>query len=413
MGRIAVVVALNLVAAAAYGFVAAQMGFFSHMSETLFSSPDSLGYRDVGNWLFGAIPNPVESLHRPFLYPLLLGAASRIGGDAAIWTLNLLLWLGTVNVTAVATWRMTGRPLLGAIVFLLLATNVSLIVLSFQALTELTVAFLESIWILGLALSTLPPSRPRDFAMLLLPISLLTVVKPAYQIELVIGLVLLAIVIWRLHGNRASAAVVVAACCIPIAFQLGLNATANHVFSLSSTGDAEVRGYYVSQVYASINGLPDDLVAARQVVYGWSNSQVASFLVDHRGPAIRIIVSNLHSNLASGSNFIDPGKTPLLAAAVRDTNRAFLRVHLIFVPIVAFAIWRRRDVSLVLLYGFALVVILVPSLIVDQGDRYIEMALPIWAAAYALAVSELLPLISRAVARWRGKSPPSVPFSHT
>ncbi|HEX9098375.1 MAG TPA: hypothetical protein VF956_02680 [Candidatus Dormibacteraeota bacterium] len=393
MRRIAVVVALNLVAAAAYGFVAAQMGFFSHMGETLFSSPDSLGYRDVGNWLFGAIPNPVESLHRPFLYPLLLGAASRIGGDAAIWTLNLLLWLGTVNVTAAATWRMTGRPLFGAIVFLLLATNVSLIVLSFQALTELTVAFLEAIWILGLALSTLPPSRPRDIAMLLLPISLLTVVKPAYQIELLVGLVLLAIVIWRLQRGRAAAAVVVAACCIPIAFQLGLNATANHVFNLSSTGDAEVRGYYVSQVYASINGLPDDLVAARTVVYGWSNSQLVSFLMDHPGPAVGTLVSNLHSNLASGSNFIDSGKTPLLAAAVRDTNRAFLRVHLIFLPVVAVAIWLRRDVRLVLLYAFAVVVILVPSLIFDQGDRYIEMALPLWAAAYALAVSDLLSLI--------------------
>jgi predicted DNA repair protein MutK len=162
MRRIAVVVALNLVAAAAYGFVAVQMGFFSHMGETLFSSPDSLGYRDVGDWLFRAIPNSVESVHRPFLYPLLLGGALRIGGNPAIWALNLVLWFGTVNVTAAATWRMTARPLLGAIVFLVLATNVSLIVLSFQALTELTVAFLESIWIFGLALIALPPSGPRE-----------------------------------------------------------------------------------------------------------------------------------------------------------------------------------------------------------------------------------------------------------
>jgi hypothetical protein len=206
---------------------------------------------------------------------------------------------------------------------------------------------------------------------------------------------------------------VVAACCIPIAFQLGLNATANHVFSLSSTGDAEVRGYYVSQVYASINGLPDDLVEARKVVYRWSNGQVVSFLVDHRGLAIRTLVSNLHSNLASGSNFIDPGKTPLLAATVRDTNRAFLRLHLIFLPVVALAVWRRRDVRLVLLYVFALVVILVPSLIVDQGDRYIEVALPLWAAAYALAVSDLLPDISRSIARWRRKAPQSLPLGNT
>jgi len=53
----------------------------------------------------------------------------------------------------------------------------------------------------------------------------------------------------------------------------------------------------------------------------------------------------------------------------------------------------------VLLYAFALALILVPSLIVDQGDRYIEMALPLWAAAYALAVSDLLPDVLRIVRR--------------
>jgi hypothetical protein len=45
--------------------------------------------------------------------------------------------------------------------------------------------------------------------------------------------------------------------------------------------------------------------------------------------------------------------------------------------------------------------ILVPSLIFDQGDRYIEMALPLWTAAYALAISNLIPEISRFVARRR------------
>jgi hypothetical protein len=54
-----------------------------------------------------------------------------------------------------------------------------------------------------------------------------------------------------------------------------------------------------------------------------------------------------------------------------------------------------------LLYVFAAVLILVPSLIYDQGDRYIEMALPLWTAAYALAISNLIPEISRFVARRR------------
>ena len=294
MRRVALIVALNLVAAVIYAVVAAQTQFFGHLHETLFSSPDSLTYHDVANWLLGAAPNPIESTHRPFLYPLLLGISERIGGAPGIWILNLACWLGMLNLTAAATWRMTGRPALGAIVFLVLATNVSVIVLSFQALTESLTVLLESIWILGLALSALPPTRPRDLAMLLLPISLLTVVKPGYEIELIVALILLAITIWRMPRGRALATLVVGVCVIPVLFQVGLMATANHFVGVSKSGEAELKLYYASQVYASLNGLPDDLVAARVIVGPMSDVQVVEYLLNHPRTAVGTLVGNLH-----------------------------------------------------------------------------------------------------------------------
>lgn len=404
MRTLALILVFNMAAAAMYAWVAGQLSFFNHLSETLFSSPDSQTYHDVANWLFGTAPNPVESQHRPFLYPLLLGLAERVSGTPGIWALNLLCWFGMLNVTAAATWRMTGRPLLAAIVFLGMATNISLIVLSFQALTEALTAFLESLWILGLAVTVLPPFKARHIALLLLPIALLTVVKPGYQLELLIAFALLAITVWRWRRGRAMAIVAVAASCTPVIFQLGLMATANHTFGLSSTGGIELKNYYASQVYASINGLPDDLVAARVDVDRMSDSEVVAFLFKHPGPAIGTLVANLHGNLTSGSNFVDPAKTPFLADAVRDANRAYLKLHVVFLPLVAIAIWFRRDVRLLLLYSFAVMVTLVPSLIVDQGDRYILMALPLWAAAYALTISDLLAAISETLARRRAKS---------
>jgi hypothetical protein len=397
--RLALFMALNVVAVVAYALVAFQMGFFSHLSDTLFWSPDSHTYRDVGQWLLGAASNPLESQHRPFLYPLLLGLAEKLGGAPGIWILNLVCWFGMLNVTAAATLRMTGRLTIAAVVFLVLATNASLIVLSFEAITESLTAFLESVWILGLAFSRLPPTRPREAAMLLLPISLLTVVKPQFQFQLVIALVLLAITIWRLRKGRAALAVAVVACCVPVGFQLGLMATANHMLAISDSGEAEFKLYYASQVYATINGLPDDLVAARVEVGRLSNRQAAAFLLDHPGTAINTLVSNLHRNLTSGSNFVDPTQAPLLADTIRNTNRLYLKLHVVFLPIVCLAIWRRRDLRLLLLYLFAVLVTLLPSLIVDQGDRYIELALPLWAAAYGLAVADLLPDVSHALQR--------------
>ena len=396
MRRLAVIVALNLVAVAVYAFVAVQVGFFSHMSDTLFWSPDSHSYRDVADWLFGG-PNTVQSTHRPFVYPLLLGLVQRIAGDWGIWAFNFLCWLAALNMTAGAAWRMTGRMWIGGIVFLVLATNVSIIVLSFQALTELLTLMLESVWILGLALSSMPPAKPREFAMLLLPLALLAVVKPGYQLELFVALLLLGITIWRLGRGRVPAIVAVAACCIPIAFQLGLSAVGNHFIGLSSTGEIELRDYYVAQVYAELNGLPDDLATARSTVDIWSTSQMANFLFNHPALAVRTLVTNLHDNLAAASNFIDPARNHFLWSLVRETNRVYLRLDLIFMPIVAIALWRRRDVRLLLLYLFALVLVLMPSLIYDQGDRYVNMAVPFLAVAYTVAISNLAPEIRRIV----------------
>lgn len=397
MRRIVLFAALNLAAVGAYAVVAGQFGFFNHMSDSLFWSPDSHTYRDVGQWLLGAAANPAESRHRPFLYPLLLGLTDRAGGAPVIWALNAACWLGMLNLVAVAIIRLTGRLSIGVIAFLVLATNASLIVLSFQALTESLTAFLESLWILGLALSRFPPARPVELTMVVLPLSLLVVVKPEFQIELLIAIVLLAITIWRLRKGHALLAATVAACCLPVIFQVALMAGANHLVAVSNSGDIEFKSYFVSQVYASLNGMPDDLVAARNVVGVWSDRQAVEYLLEHRGRTINTFVNNLHRNLTSGSNFVIPSQTPLLADVITNTNRTYLKLHVLFLPIVAVAVWRRRDWRLVLLYVFAGLVTLVPTLIVDQGDRYIEVALPLWVTAYGLAVADLLPDVSHAV----------------
>jgi hypothetical protein len=383
-------VGLNVFAAALYAFVAVRLGFFGHVGASLFWSPDSHSYKEVADWLFGG-PNSIETMHRPFFYPLLFGSFQRLGGDWGIWALNLLCWLSTLNLAAAAAWRITGRLAAGAVVFLLVATNISIIVLTFQALTEPLVLLLESLWIAGLAWTTLPPSRPRDFAALLLPITLLAVVKPSYQLEVVIGLVLLAITLVRTSGRRLRTAATVVACCLPLAVQLTLNLTANHFFGLSSTGELEFRDYYVAQVYAEVKGLPLDLTQARADVASLTTSEMVKYLVDHREKSVAVLFENLHGNLTSPSPFIDSSNNPTLASAVQQTNRAYLRVHLVFLPIVALALWRRRNVRLLLLYVFAAILILYPSLIYDQGDRYINMAMPFWSVAYVVAVVQLLP----------------------
>ena len=380
---------LNLLAGGFYLLIAVRIGFFQHVAATIFSTPDSHSYREVAEWLFGG-PNSIETLHRPFLYPLLLGVAQRIAGEWGIWALNLICWFGMLNLTSVAAWRMTGRLAAGAVVFVVMATNLSIIALTFQGLTESLVLLLEAAWVAGLAWSRLPPGRSRDFVMLFLPVTLLSVVKPAYQIEVVIGLVLLIVTLLRMQGRRLGAAVAVAACCLPIVAQLALNATANHFIGLSSTGELELKDYYFAQVYAEINGLPLDLTQARSDVAAMTSGQMLTYLLDHKQVAVGTLIENLRGNLTSPSPVIDPSANPTLWSLTQNTNRLYERLHVLFLPIVVVAVWLRRDPRLVLLYLFAALLILYPSLIYDQGDRYITMAMPFWSAAYVLAVVQLL-----------------------
>ena len=237
--------------------------------------------------------------------------------------------------------------------------------------------------------------------MLVLPISLLTVVRPQFEIQLGIALVLLAVSIWRLRGGRLVPAAVAVACCVPVMFQVGLMATTNHFVGVSQSGDVEFRLYYTSQVYATLNGLPDDLVAARTVVGPWRDGDALGYLAQHPQTAAGTLFNNLHRNLTSSSNFVDATQLPGLAELIRSTNRLYLKAHFVFVPIVLLALWRRRDARLLFLYLFAGLATVLPSLIVDQGDRYIQVALPLWACAYGLAVADLLPDVSRAFVRLR------------
>jgi len=121
------------VAAGAYLLVSWQSGYLAHPTAGVFSSPDSHEYRQVADWIFGARGSADASAWRPFLYPLVLGLADRVGGTTAVWLLNLALWFAAMNIAAAAAYRLVKSEWAAILAFLALATNVSLILLTYQA----------------------------------------------------------------------------------------------------------------------------------------------------------------------------------------------------------------------------------------------------------------------------------------
>jgi hypothetical protein len=155
-------VILNLIALISYLLVGWASGSVRNVYSSVFSRPDSVEYRAVADWIFGAQRSADALAWRPFLYPLLLGLAQRAGGLLGIWFLNVALWFIALNVAAAATYRFVKSIWAAALVFVLLATNVSLILLTFEGLTEITVVALMAVWIYGLTYLTRRPTASQS-----------------------------------------------------------------------------------------------------------------------------------------------------------------------------------------------------------------------------------------------------------
>ena len=389
--RWSLVIILNLIAAIIYvavGYASgllipvqtAHSGFFS-----LFSSNDSLQYHAVADWIFGARDRPVAaSAGRPYLYPLLLGAAERIGDLRGIWLLNVLLWFTMLNVAAAATYRFVKSTWAAAIVFLVLAADASLIVLTFKALTEITTVALLAICMYGLSHLT-RQATPSQVAWTLLPVALLVVVKPQFELLLVVVAVALVVLIVK-SPARGLAAVVFVVCLIPVAIQLASMEYFNGYFGLSTVGESTLRGYYLPRIEVAL-GQSTTITEGRLRIAMLSNAEAARFVLDHFGTAVNVFLTSLKENLLAGSGFVQ--NHPRLSDVIRATQAVFFVLQILLVPLAAAALWLKRDGKLALL-GVAIVnVFIAGGFTFNQGDRIMIIALPLWLVALVISFYEV------------------------
>ena len=384
MRRLSLLIILNLIAAISYLLVGWASGSLAHIDTSVFGgSSDSPEYHAVADWIFGARASADESAWRPFLYPMLIGLAERLGGTRGVWLLNVALWFTTLNVAAAATYRFVKSNWAVALVFLVLATNVSLILLSFEALTEITTVALLAVWIYGITRLT-RRSTPSQVAWALLPVALLVVVKPEFELLLVVMAVVLAIGIMKSPGSGL-AAVVFVACLIPVAIQLAVSVHFNGSLGISTIGDRTLRRYFLSRLDIAI-GQSSNIEMARLHMAGLSNLEAVRFVLNHFGDAVVVFASTLRENLLVGSNFISGH--PLIERAVRVTEHAYYYLLVALIPLVGLALLRARDGRLALLCIATLNVLLAGGLTFYQGDRITIVALPLWLTASMLAVKE-------------------------
>ena len=78
-----------------------------------------------------------------------------------------------------------------------------------------------------------------------------------------------------------------------------------------------------------------------------------------------------------------------LSDAIQVTQVVYFVLQLALVPLVAIALWFKRDGRLALIYVATLNVYLAGGFTFNQGDRIMIIALPVWLVAFVVAIYEV------------------------
>jgi hypothetical protein len=180
--------------------------------------------------------------------------------------------------------------------------------------------------------------------------------------------------------------VVLAACTIPIAIQVGLMVHFNGYVGISSVGDSTLRGYYLARLELAIGG-SKDLADARLKTQAMSNADAARFVVGHAAAAVRVFVATIIENLLAISSFVRGHQR--LKQFMQATQLVYFAMLIATIVLGVVTLWRRHDIRLALLGAAILNILVTVGLTFGQGDRITVIMVPVLLVSFVAAIAQL------------------------
>lgn len=383
-----------------YFLITLPFGYFQHINTIMFYSPDSRSYGSVADWILGS---GVSSylLTRPFLYPLIIMIGKTIAGSYGIWGLQLIMWIIS-GLLMYRTLKITTRNYyicaLGSVLY---TGNVTLILLTLHALTEVTAILLISIliaWIINIK----NIEKNHFWSVVLFMLSLLVLVKPLF-IYVWIILLLYRIVTFmydRLkQQNSWKHLGFLFVAILPILVQVSLMEIKFDQFTISNIGSATLKNYLFARVYGDINQI--SVEQARIDTVDYSQVDIYKFLLTHIGTTIESYFKSIINNIISKSNFVNiPRQNKFLYEYMKLVNIGYSVIHTLMIPVsiillVLLSMKRLRNESMIILLLLILLCMIFISsgITFGQGDRIILPSLPVWIILYCTVFSWLYNIV--------------------
>ena len=358
-------------------------GFTDIWRDFLIQSPDSPTYSEMGLWLLGMGGTP--SSFRPFFYPLILGIMSRFGSVAVI-CFQGLLWIGAVNCLSYANFLLGGKRLYLLTGFSV-AINPSLIVYSFQVLSETLAFFLLSAWYVTYALSCVTTHKQGWNVAAITLMSAAAVTRPVF-LPLVFMLLIATLFSPRLRPRSLRAGVALCLLSLsPVIIQLVIFHHAFGVIGFSEIGTVTFRLYYLPAYWVRL--FPSfSFEQARSAVSGLSNLEILALIFQHPTTAAHIYLELIvFQNILAPIGTIVAESHPVLISLSALINRLYAMCLLALPFLILLVRIRRLENYLFQPFIVSFFLIGCSGISFWQGDRLVAPGMTLAVAVFLLAAS--------------------------
>lgn len=380
---------LNLLVIIFYFFIYKNLHF--QLSEKImFSTPDSNSYLNVSEWInTGKISNSI--IIRPFLFPLILFICLKIG-YLTIWYFNLILWIISYNLIYLTVINITKNKKYAVLSTLIFVTNISLITISFHALTELTATFLISLFCYILVKSRFTENKIKLFHFLIITLIILSLIKPVFiYFTIFFGLFMLIKGYLNIYFHKPKLLFLLILITSPLILQISINKTLFNTFSISKIGNQTITDYFLSD--GIIHLKKKNRNDARKIARNMNKNEKIELLMNNKFLYFKIFKNNVIENIRSSSNFLNYPKgsiNPKMYNYMTTLNKLYFKLHLSFaflVPISIILMLKNKKKELLfittIMYSIIVFILFTSGVSNRQGDRLVLPSIGCWTALYS------------------------------
>ena len=362
----------------------------------MFSTIDSGTYWSTGHEFYNFSEKGFSEL-RTFLYPLILVQIHSIFGIYGIWIMQLFFWIISINLMYLSIKQITNNKILSFIGSLIIALNISYLILTVHALTEASTILLLSILIYFISRNIMKVNTLKFFQGCLLILVLLAVIKPIFYLPVLIMLfIILPVFYFKKHIQNPKSIIKLFLIIIPLLYQITIMKAKYDTFSFTNVSSEGFRMYLFAQGVQHNNNISLD--EARKISKSYTSTETFNYFLNNKMVYTKIYLQNLQNAIKSVPCFIlykNSFYQPDLINYMILVNRFYYYIHIIFViPILLFLYFsfRRKERNypffpLICLSFLSYYLLLISAISFGEGDRHVLSSLPIWVFLYSIILN--------------------------